>query len=121
MITFVYKATITNIVDGDTVDAIVDLGFNVQTKIRFRLNGIDTPEMNQKNEAIREIAKSAKEFLIKHILDKHVCILQTKTDKYGRWLADISIDPNSPTVNEQLIALNLAKRYQGENKTNLWE
>lgn len=46
MITFVYKATITNIVDGDTVDAIVDLGFNVQTKIRFRLNGIDTPEMN---------------------------------------------------------------------------
>jgi micrococcal nuclease len=46
MINYIYTATITKIIDGDTVDAIVDLGFSVQTKIRFRLNGIDTPELN---------------------------------------------------------------------------
>jgi micrococcal nuclease len=74
MIRYVYNATITNIVDGDTVDAVVDLGFNVSTKIRFRLNGIDTPEINSKNEAIQAIAKQAKQFLIDQILNKSVVI-----------------------------------------------
>lgn len=118
---YMYDALITNIVDGDTVDAIVDLGFSVHISMRFRLKGIDTPEINQKSDAVKIIAKSAKQFLIDQILDKHVTILSTKTDKYGRWLADINLDANTATINEQLVSLGFAKAYHGENKTNLWE
>jgi micrococcal nuclease len=74
MITYVYNAKIINVVDGDTVDAIVDLGFHVQATIRFRLAGVDTAEMHSKVESERVIAKSAKDFLIKQILDKDVRI-----------------------------------------------
>lgn len=120
MISYTYKAIVTNIVDGDTVDATLDLGFHVYTKMRFRLNGIDTPEMNSKDEAIRALAKDAKGFLTDNLLNKEVIIIQYKTDKYGRWLADILESSNSPTINEQLVQLGLAKRYFGDQKTSLW-
>lgn len=106
-----YKAIITNVVDGDTVDARVDLGFTVSVDIRFRLYGIDTPELNSKEESVRYKAKLAKQYVIDKILDKEVLIESYKTDKYGRWLVNIFIEDK--TLNQMLIEEQLAIPYYG--------
>lgn len=121
MITYTYNALITNVVDGDTIDATLDLGFNVNVNMRFRLNGIDTPELHSKDIKLREKAQAAKKFLVDQILNKNVTIKSTKADKYGRWLADIQLDIDAASINEQLITLGLAKKYMGEQKSGLWE
>lgn len=84
MITDMYyrKAVIRNIVDGDTFDATVDLGFDVSVKQRFRIIGIDAPELNT---LAGERSKKALEELI---YGKEVIIKSTKADSFGRYLAD---------------------------------
>ena len=109
-----YKAKITNIVDGDTVDAVVDLGFTVSVDIRFRLYGIDTPELRSSDESIREEAKKAKQFVIDKLFEREVLIDTYKTDKYGRWLAEILYEDT--TINKMLIDEGLATPYYGGTK-----
>ena len=91
---FTYKATITHVVDGDTVDATVDLGFGVFVKRRFRLRDIDTPEIfhpTYKGERLQ--GKAAKADAVKLLLNKDVILLSGKDQgKYGRWLADITVN-----------------------------
>jgi micrococcal nuclease len=85
-----YKATVTRVVDGDTFYAEVDLGFYVYTKISFRLSNIDTAEIFRPSNALeREHGFAAKAFLESLILNKQVLIKSYKTEKYGRWLADV--------------------------------
>ena len=90
-----YKAKINRVVDGDTVDFEVDLGFHVCINIRTRLLGIDTPERGHE-----EWAKATT--MLIYLLDEqkdedgYVVIKTKKTGKYGRWL--VSID----NVNESL-------------------
>jgi micrococcal nuclease len=81
---------IVKVVDGDTVDVLIDLGFSVYHKERVRLSGIDTPEMNSKNLTEKEIAKKAKAFLTVWLKDqKNLTIKTYKDDKYGRLLGEI--------------------------------
>jgi len=108
---YIYKARITNVVDGDTVDAEVDLGFTVSVHVRFRLYGIDTPELNSKILEVREQAKQAKQFVVDRILNQDVIIETFKTDKYGRWLAKIAIDGQE--INQLLVDNDLAIPYYG--------
>jgi len=94
-----YRAKVDRVVDGDTVDFIVDLGFNVQIKIRGRLAGVDTPERGHgqwafAGEECTKLLKSVAE--IKHIrdgaedgLEWWVTIKTNKTGKYGRWIVEI--------------------------------
>lgn len=87
-----YRGIVTNVVDGDTVDIDVQLGFGVIYDIRVRLNGIDTPEIfrpKTANEKMRGYA--AKRFVEKRILGKNVNIItfKDKKGKYGRYIADI--------------------------------
>ena len=110
-----YKALITNVVDGDTVDARVDLGFTVSVDVRFRLYGIDTPEINSTDETKRDIAKEAKQYLINTILNKEVLIKTFKPDKFGRWLVEIFVSEDY-TINKLLIEKNLAVPYFGGTK-----
>ena len=107
-----YKAIITNVVDGDTVDARVDLGFTVSVDVRFRLYGIDTAEMNSVDEEQRELAKQAKQYLTNTILNKEVLIKTHKPDKFGRWLVEIFISEDY-TINNLLLEKKLAKSYYG--------
>lgn len=86
-----YRATIARVIDGDTVEAEVDLGFDVVVRERFRLYGINAPET--KGES-REDGRAATEFLrtliAKHTGNSGVLTIQTKKDKrekYGRYLA----------------------------------
>jgi len=105
-----YKALITNIVDGDTMDAEVDLGFRIKIKIRFRINGIDTPEIyhpscpEEKEHGIKATER-AKQLL----LGKSVNIVSHKPDKFGRWLCDILLD-ESRTYTELMILEGYLKK-----------
>ena len=90
-----YKAKIEKIVDGDTVDFDVDLGFNVSIKIRTRLLDVDTPERGHPDWAK---ATSILTTLLNEQKDEegYVKIETKKTGKYGRWLVNIN------EVNESL-------------------
>lgn len=85
---YTYRATPTTIIDGDTFDADVDLGFTVWVRIRFRLLGVDTPERGHTDApaATQMLAD-----LLTQAADTNgtVLITSTKTGKYGRWLAEI--------------------------------
>lgn len=105
-----YNALITNIVDGDTIDAIVDLGFHMQGKLRFRLLGIDTPELRSTDLLEKADAQLAKNFVIEKCLNKRVIIESWKGDKYGRWLAVVTLDDGT-VLNDILIENGFAKQY----------
>jgi micrococcal nuclease len=85
---YIYKAELIRVVDGDTVDLIIDLGFDTSRKERFRLYGIDAPEMNTL------AGKAAKAWLWEALQPLEAIYVQTvqletkaKRDKYGRFLA----------------------------------
>jgi len=87
-----YKAHVTNIVDGDTFDAEVDLGFGMYAKHRFRLMGIDTPEVwRPKTDAEKEHGMEAAKFVRNLILGQDVILRTHKLGIYGRYSADVYI------------------------------
>lgn len=102
-----YKGYINRVVDGDTYDVIIDLGFNIRHKIRVRLLDIDTPEIYGKYAC--ENGKIISDY-VKTILteNKEVYVQTYKTGKYGRWLANI-------TVNNQNLK-TLIESFMNDNK-----
>ena len=103
-----YNAKIIDLYDGDTVTALVDLGFNITVKKKLRLAYIDTPEIRGEE---REEGLKSKYYLENLILNKDVMIetLKDKTGKYGRLLAVIYLDDLN--INEHLILEGYAKKY----------
>ena len=85
---YVRRAKVNRVVDGDTVDLEVDLGYRISISIRGRLLGINTPERGKPDFALATdtlaslLEKNSDE-------DGYVCVRSTKTGKYGRWLVDI--------------------------------
>ena len=110
---FIFNAVIYNVVDGDTVDALIDLGFGIYTKQRLRLLGINASELNSKDASEREKATKAKDYLISEVLGKDVIIHSKSKDKYGRYLADIYV--NDLNINDLLINKGLAEVYKRES------
>jgi len=119
---FVYPAEVVRIVDGDTLDLIVDLGFRTYLRDRFRLYGIDTPETYGVKKDSEEYAEGMKAKLrLEELLaldnDGVVKVVthKDKQGKYGRWLVDLFVTlPNSDEaihVNQTLIEEGLAKPY----------
>ena len=107
---YTYTARIISVYDGDTVTAMVDLGFHVQKEIKVRLSGIDTPEVRGEERRQGLLAKTR---LIELVLDKEV-IIQTfkdKQEKYGRWLGLIFVPGNPKAVNHILIEEGFAVEY----------
>ena len=115
---YLYSGTVIKVIDGDTIDVRVDLGFSIFTDTRFRLFGIDTPEKTDKNKIIKDLALTASKFVKDTIEGKVVTIESVSKDKYGRWLAKVHFG-TGPTINEQLITMGLAKAYFGDSKLNL--
>lgn len=103
-----YPALVTNVVDGDTIDVVIDLGFKIQTKQRLRLARVDTPERNQPS------FDEAKQFTESMIKNKTVIIRAEKVSKYGYYLADVSI--NGKDVANELIAAKMGRPYDGGKK-----
>jgi len=86
-----YKAIVDRVVDGDTVDFYVDLGFNVGMKIRGRLAGVDTPERGHRDFVMA--TKKCRDLLNKAVesfpYEGKLIIKTAKTGKYGRWIVEI--------------------------------
>jgi len=124
---FTYKATLINVVDGDTVDLKVDLGFDIHFGLRVRLEGINTPEIFGVEKTSEEYKKgvAAKAFL-QDVLTREAKNLVVKTakdkqEKYGRYLATIFIlgpdgQPGKESINDMLIRLGHAVAYDGTGK-----
>jgi len=105
-----YKAILNRIVDGDTIDVDIDLGFDVKIKQRVRLYGINTPEVRTKDLEEKQKGIEATEYLRK-ILPKEF-IIQTilnKRGKYGRVLGIIWA--NEENINEKMVTEGYATKY----------
>lgn len=105
-----YNCNIIRVIDGDTVVADIDLGFDIHHIHTVRLLGINTPELNKSDQ--RERARAAKDFLAETVLEER-CEIQThkdRSDKYGRYLAEIIVwqDDVGVNVNELLVTKGFA-------------
>ena len=128
---YVYRCTVTRVVDGDTVDADIDLGFQIIYKERIRLMGIDTPESRTRNKVekalglaskarLKELLKTAEPLQGKR--GKKAIYLQTSKEgkgKFGRILGTLWV--NGENVNDILISENHARPYFGGSKHELGE
>jgi endonuclease YncB( thermonuclease family) len=109
-----YAATIANIVDGDTLDADIDLGFRITVRQRVRLHGIDAPELHGATAAA---GKAAREYLKTILAQRQTWTFRSMKprDKYGRWLAIIyhyDEETNETTnVNRKMIEANHATPF----------
>jgi len=102
---------IIKVVDGDTVDILIDLGFNVIYKERIRLANIDTPEVNSRNDQEKLLGNEAKEYLSVWLKNQNILkIKTTKDDKYGRILGEIYGD-NDTCINQLLVEKGYAWVY----------
>ena len=116
---FVYQAELQRVVDGDTVDVTLDLGFDVKLhKQRVRLHGIDTPESRTRNLAEKKLGLAAKERL------KELCVGRFKVKslgkgKYGRVLG-IPYTEDGKDICQLLIDEGHAVEYYGGKKKKVW-
>lgn len=105
-----YKATIVRVVDGDTVDIDISLGFQVSTRQRVRLNGINAPEMNTPE------GKASKAYLSDLLSVGAVVMVDSVKpgggDKYGRYLA--FIDNGGVSINTKMVSDGFAKPWDGQ-------
>lgn len=115
-----YRCSVSKVVDGDTVDCEIDLGFDIVYKSRVRLYGIDTPESRTKDLDEKARGKLASDFLAQHILHADKVVIQTKLDKkgkFGRVLGVIVAD--GVDLNQALIDNYLAVAYTGQSKDDV--
>lgn len=104
-----YKALITRVIDGDTVDAQVDVGFAITVNQRFRLYGINTPETRTRDKSEKAAGIRAKEEVIRLIENKIVTIKTHGTGKFGRYLVEIFV--GDMNLNEYLVEEGYAVEY----------
>ena len=91
-----YKAIVTRVVDGDTFDATVDLGFGVFKKHRFRLKDVDTPETwRPKTETEKKHGLAATQYVIELIEHKSVTLSSVKSAVYSRYEAYVTLQDGS--------------------------
>jgi micrococcal nuclease len=114
-----------NVVDGDTIDVIIDLGFDILFASRVRLAGIDTPESRTTDKAEKALGLEAKEYLKKHLKDAKSVVIRTEkmdsSEKYGRILGWVYVNGESESVNNKMINDGYAWGYLGETKVKDFE
>ena len=115
-----YVREVKNVVDGDTIDVIIDLGFDILFASRVRLAGIDTPESRTKDLNEKALGLEAKEYLKKQLKDAKSVVIKTEkmdsSEKYGRILGWIYVDNNTVSLNDQMIEDGYAWGYLGDTK-----
>ena len=109
---------VTKVVDGDTIDVIIDMGFDILYKSRVRLFGIDTPESRTRNKDEKVRGLLAKKYLQEALKAGTSLSIKTykdnETGKFGRILGDVFIDGKS--VNAQMVKDFMAVPYYGQSK-----
>ena len=111
---------VTKVVDGDTIDVDIDLGFKISFAQRVRLAGIDTPESRTKDLREKALGLEVKNKVKSAIDSAKTVIIKTElpdsTEKYGRILGWVYLDGAAKSLNEQLIDEGYAWGYMGETK-----
>ena len=109
---------VTKVVDGDTIDVIMDMGFDIMYKSRVRLFGIDTPESRTRNLDEKKRGLLAKKYLQEALKAGSKLSIKTykdnETGKFGRILGDVFIDGKS--INAQMVKDFMAVPYTGQSK-----
>lgn len=117
-----YKAVITNVVDGDTFDMDIDLGFNIHIHERVRLLDIDTPEKFGKE---KDLGMIVREYAREQFSQEKVIIRSEKadvaadTDSFGRWLVRVSIDGRD--ICDIYNELGINKKCSTYSEQNVWK
>ncbi len=109
---FVYRLkALAEVVDGDTVDLDLDLGFSLTLRQRVRLYGVDAPELRSKDHAEKARAQESQAFVSQWFaLPGEVLVRTTKEEKYGRMLADCYRE-GAPSLCAELLERGLAQPY----------
>lgn len=122
VIMFQYKAFITNVVDGDTFDMDIDLGFNIHIHERVRLLDIDTPEKYGKE---KELGLIVSEYARNKFSQERVIIRSEKadvaanTDSFGRWLVRVTYDGKD--ICDIYNSLGINKKCDTYSEENVWK
>ena len=108
------------VVDGDTIDVDIDLGFSISYTQRVRLAGIDTPESRTRDKKEKALGLEAKDKLKKAIDAATKIVIKTEkpdsSEKYGRILGWVFLDDNKVSINQTLIDEGYAWGYMGKTK-----
>ena len=122
---FSYRVNkVTKVVDGDTIDVIIDLGFDIMYKSRVRLFGIDTPESRTSDKVEKKYGMLSKKFLKEALTKGKKIVIKTykgdETGKFGRILGKFKIydgkEDRQTTINEWMIENHYAVAYLGQSK-----
>jgi micrococcal nuclease len=120
-----YVRKVENVVDGDTIDVLIDLGFDILFASRVRLAGIDTPESRTKDLAEKALGLEAKEYLTKALQDAKSVVIKTEkmdsSEKYGRILGWVYINGDTVSLNDMMINDGYAWGYLGDTKVKDFE
>ena len=112
-----YKVQVTRVVDGDTVDVDIDLGFGMTyKKQRVRMMGIDTPESRTRDLEEKFYGKQSKYFLEDLLKDQKIQLVSHDKGKFGRILGELFIEGNELSINQQMIDNYHAVPYFGQSK-----
>jgi len=118
-----YSCKVDRVVDGDTIDVVLDLGFDILYRCRVRLYGIDTPESRTRNKDEKVRGKLAGSFLQDAVDKGNKVIIETKLKdskgKFGRVLGNVIVDGKN--INQLMIDSYLAVAYFGQSKDDIEE
>lgn len=114
---FQYKAEVVRIVDGDTIDVVIDLGFKITTNQRIRFARINTPETYNVKKDSEEYQKgmASKQYVEQRLTtNKNEIKLETEkvTEKYGRYIGTIWLADSTVSLNDELVEKGFAKYVQ---------
>jgi micrococcal nuclease len=120
-----FVKNVTSVVDGDTIDVVIDLGFDIMFASRVRLAGIDTPESRTTDKAEKILGLESKEYLKKQLKDAKSVVIKTEkmnsSEKYGRILGWIYVNGDTVSLNDKMINDGYAWGYLGETKVKDFE
>jgi micrococcal nuclease len=115
-----YVRKVENVVDGDTIDVLIDLGFDILFQSRVRLAGIDTPESRTSDKAEKVLGLESKEYLKKYLKDAKSVVIKTEkmdsSEKYGRILGWVYVNGDTESLNDKMINDGYAWGYMGDTK-----
>jgi micrococcal nuclease len=120
-----YVRKVEGVVDGDTIDVLIDLGFDILFASRVRLAGIDTPESRTKDLKEKALGLESKEYLKKALKDAKSVVIKTEkmdsSEKYGRILGWIYVNDDTVSLNDMMINDGYAWGYLGDTKVKDFE
>jgi micrococcal nuclease len=115
-----YVKKVSKVVDGDTIDVDIDLGFDISFTSRVRLAGIDTPESRTTDKIEKSLGLESKEYLKKAIDASKTVVIKTEkmdsSEKYGRILGWVFLDGSEVSINQKMINEGYAWGYMGDTK-----